>query len=63
MAIAIRITISTNGDDEDWLLYMIVTTHNDKNDDDRDDDHSVDEHKDDGEKDDWHDDRDDAGRW
>ena len=39
---------------------MIVTTHNDKNDDDHDDDHRVDEHKDDGAKDVWHGDRGDA---
>ena len=60
MAITIRSTISTNGDDEDWLLYMIVTTHNEKNYDDHDDDHRVDEHKDDGAEDDWHDDRGDV---
>ena len=60
MAIAIRSTISTNGDDEDWLLYMFVTTHTDKDDDHHVDDHFVDEHKDEVVEDEWYDDVDDA---
>ena len=56
MAITIRSTIFTEGDDEDGLVCMIVTTHNEKNDDHHDDDHFVDEHKDEGVEDDWHDD-------
>ena len=60
MAITIRSTIFTKGDDEDGLMYVIVTTHNANNDDDHDGDHFVDEHKDEGVEDEWHYDVDDA---